>query len=49
MERKARLEKAIKRRRVHRAASRRAVRKIVDLRLKNYVLAGTRRSSGVDW
>lgn len=38
MERKARIGKAIKRRRVHRVASRRASRKVVDLRLKNYVL-----------
>jgi hypothetical protein len=38
MERKARFEKATKRRRVHRAAPRRAVRKVVDLGFKNYVL-----------
>jgi hypothetical protein len=38
MERKARFEKATKRHRVHRAASRRTVRKVVDLRLKNYAL-----------
>ena len=38
MERKARIEKAIKRRRVHHAVSRRAVRKVIDLRLKNYAL-----------
>lgn len=38
MERKARIEKVTKRRCVHRAALRRAVRKAVDLRLKNYLL-----------
>ena len=38
MERKTRIENATKRRRVHHVASRRAVRKVVDLRLKNYLL-----------
>ena len=38
MERKTRVEKTIKRRRAHRAALRRATRKVIDLRLKNYVL-----------
>ena len=38
MERKTRVEKTTKQRRAHRATLRRAARKVVDLRLKNYVL-----------
>jgi hypothetical protein len=34
----SKVEKATKRHRVHRAASKRAVRKVVDLRLKNYAI-----------
>ena len=38
MERKTRIEKSAKRPRAHRATLRRAVRKAIDLRLKNYLL-----------
>jgi hypothetical protein len=38
MERKTRIERNTKLRRAHRATLRRAARKAVDLRLKNYLL-----------
>jgi hypothetical protein len=38
MERKTKVEKTIKRRRVHCLDSKRAVRRALDLRLKNYLL-----------